>query len=108
MSRLVPILRRTHLPLRDNGRIGTGGLLDILAHPNQAKYPRQRILVVAADNRGTTCKRVKPMPKIDAYEKEVLAAFEEGNLDSVATRAELATFQEAARATAVKESRTKP
>ena len=30
--------------------IETGGLLDILAHPNQAKYPRQRILVVAADN----------------------------------------------------------
>ncbi len=27
-----------------------GGLLDILAHPNQEKYPRQRILVVAADN----------------------------------------------------------
>ena len=30
--------------------IGSGGLLDILAHPNQAKYPRQRILVVAADD----------------------------------------------------------
>ena len=30
--------------------IETGGLLDILAHPNQAKYPRQRILVVAVDN----------------------------------------------------------
>ena len=30
--------------------IETGGLLDILAHPNQAKYPRQRILVVASDN----------------------------------------------------------
>jgi len=30
--------------------IETGGLLDILAHPNQAKYPRQRILVVAADD----------------------------------------------------------
>ena len=30
--------------------IETGGLLDILAHPNPAKYPRQRILVVAADN----------------------------------------------------------
>ena len=28
--------------------IETGGLLDILAHPNQAKHPRQRILVVAA------------------------------------------------------------
>jgi uncharacterized DUF497 family protein len=30
--------------------IEAGGLLDILAHPNQAKYPRQRILVVASDN----------------------------------------------------------
>jgi uncharacterized DUF497 family protein len=30
--------------------IESGGLLDILAHPNQAKYPRQRILVVASDN----------------------------------------------------------
>jgi Protein of unknown function (DUF497). len=30
--------------------IATSGLLDILAHPNQEKYPRQRILVVAADN----------------------------------------------------------
>jgi uncharacterized DUF497 family protein len=27
-----------------------GGLLDILAHPNQAKYPRQRVLVVACDS----------------------------------------------------------
>jgi uncharacterized DUF497 family protein len=30
--------------------IESGGLLDILTHPNQTKYPRQRILVVAADN----------------------------------------------------------
>jgi uncharacterized DUF497 family protein len=30
--------------------IESGGLLDILTHPNQAKYPRQRILVVASDN----------------------------------------------------------
>jgi hypothetical protein len=30
--------------------IESGGLLDILAHPNQAKYPQQQILVVAADN----------------------------------------------------------
>jgi hypothetical protein len=29
--------------------IAAGGLLDILAHPNQAKYPHQRVLVVAAD-----------------------------------------------------------
>ena len=30
--------------------IDSGGLLDVLAHPNQAKYPQQRILVVTADN----------------------------------------------------------
>jgi predicted DNA binding CopG/RHH family protein len=105
MSRLVSILRRTPLALRDNGRIETGGLLDILAHPNQAKYPRQRILVVAADNHGSTCKRVKPMPKIDAYEEEVLVAFEKGKLNSVATRAEPAKFKAAARATAIKDRR---
>lgn len=28
----------------------SGGLLDILAHPNQSKYPRQRVLVVSCDN----------------------------------------------------------
>jgi len=30
--------------------IESDGLLDILAHPNQAKYPRQRVLVVAYDS----------------------------------------------------------
>lgn len=30
--------------------IESDGLLDILAHPNPGKYPRRRILVVAADN----------------------------------------------------------
>ena len=30
--------------------IESGGLLDTLVHPNQAKYPRQRVLVVARDN----------------------------------------------------------
>jgi hypothetical protein len=30
--------------------IESGGLLDILAHPNQLKYPRQRVLVVSCDN----------------------------------------------------------
>ena len=29
--------------------IETGGLLDIMAHPNGQKYPRQRVLVVAHD-----------------------------------------------------------
>lgn len=30
--------------------IESGGLLDILGHPNHAKYPGQRILVVECDN----------------------------------------------------------
>lgn len=30
--------------------VEAGGLLDILAHPNQAKYPKQRVLVVACDD----------------------------------------------------------
>lgn len=29
--------------------IGSGGLLDILAHPNPRKYPRQKVLVVTSD-----------------------------------------------------------
>ena len=29
--------------------VEAGGLLDVLAHPNPAKYPNQRVLVVAAE-----------------------------------------------------------
>ena len=45
------------------------------------------------------------MPKIDAYEEEILEAFEKGELSSVATREELAKFKAAARATAIKDRR---
>jgi predicted DNA binding CopG/RHH family protein len=45
------------------------------------------------------------MPKIDPYELEVLTAFEKGQLKSVATKAELARFKAAARATAIKDRR---
>jgi predicted DNA binding CopG/RHH family protein len=45
------------------------------------------------------------MPKIDAYEHEVLAAFEKDQLKSVATKTELAKFRAAARATAIKDRR---
>ena len=45
------------------------------------------------------------MSKVDAYEQEVLTAFEKGILKSVATKAELAKFKAAARATAVKDRR---
>lgn len=45
------------------------------------------------------------MPKIDDYELAVLSAFEKGRLKSVATKAELAKFKAAARATAIKDRR---
>lgn len=45
------------------------------------------------------------MPKIDAYEREILSAFEKGKLRSIATKAELAKFKAAARATAIKDRR---
>jgi predicted DNA binding CopG/RHH family protein len=45
------------------------------------------------------------MPKIDDYELEVLSAYEKGQLKSVATKAELAKFKAAARATAIKDRR---
>lgn len=45
------------------------------------------------------------MAKIEAYEHEILAAFDKGNLKSVATKAELEKFRAAARATAVKDRR---
>jgi len=45
------------------------------------------------------------MPKTDAYETELLSAFEVGTLKSVATKEELAKFKAAARATAIKDRR---
>ena len=43
--------RRSRGCLREHRCRGrSGGLLDILAHPNQAKYPKQRVLVVAYDS----------------------------------------------------------
>ena len=45
------------------------------------------------------------MPKTDAYEADLLGAFDKGALKSVATKAELSRFKAAARATAVKDKR---
>lgn len=45
------------------------------------------------------------MPRVDAYEQEILAAFDKSSLKSVATKAELEKFREAARSTAVKDRR---
>ena len=49
--------------------------------------------------------KVKQMPKIDDYELEVLTAFEKGQMKSVASKAQLAKFKAAARATAIKDRR---
>ncbi|NTV15667.1 MAG: hypothetical protein HGA96_17350 [Desulfobulbaceae bacterium] len=45
------------------------------------------------------------MPKIDDYEREILSAYEKGQLKSIATKEELAKFKAAARATAIKDRR---
>jgi predicted DNA binding CopG/RHH family protein len=45
------------------------------------------------------------MPNTDAYETELLHAYEQGTLKSVATKSELARFKAAARATAIKDRR---
>lgn len=45
------------------------------------------------------------MPKVDEYEREILSAYEKGQLKSVATKEELAKFKAAARATAIKDRR---
>lgn len=45
------------------------------------------------------------MSKIEAYEREILSAFDKGHLKSIATKAELEKFRAAARATAVKDRR---
>ena len=45
------------------------------------------------------------MENIDDYEREILSAYEKGQLKSIATKAELAKFKAAARATAIKDRR---
>ena len=45
------------------------------------------------------------MPKTDSYEVELLADYDKGSLKSLATKAELAKFKAAARATAIKDRR---
>ena len=45
------------------------------------------------------------MKKLDAYETDVLSAYEAGKLRSVATKSELTKLKAAARSTAVKDKR---
>jgi predicted DNA binding CopG/RHH family protein len=48
---------------------------------------------------------VKPVPKIDEYERKILEAYEKGQLKSVASKSGLEKIKAAARATAVKDRR---
>ena len=45
------------------------------------------------------------MMKLDAYEREVLTAYERGKLRSIATKSEMEKLKAAARATAIKDRR---
>jgi predicted DNA binding CopG/RHH family protein len=45
------------------------------------------------------------MPRTDAYETELLAAYDKGAFQSVASKSELSKFKAAARATAIKDKR---
>lgn len=55
--------------------------------------------------RGLICHQEFKMPTIDIKEKEILTAFEMGQLKSVATKSDLAKFKAAASATAIKDRR---
>lgn len=104
--------------------------MDVLAHPHPAKYPRQQVLVVGFDryvylvsyvededyyllktiipSRQATrdyLGRTTTMTAPDQEETELLQAFEQGMLASVASKDALAKLKAAARATAVKDKR---
>ncbi len=50
----------------------------------------------------------RPIPKTDAEEARLLAAFDKGEVKSVATKAELAKFKAAARTTVLKDQTRSP
>ena len=111
--------------------IESGGLLDILEHPNKIQYPHQRILVVRykgyvylvpyveedahlflktiIPSRKATKQYLysgkTPMSRLDIEEQQLLAAYEAGQFRSVASESELARIQAAARATGTKDKR---
>ena len=96
--------------------IESGDLLDIVEHPNQARYPGQRILVVlisgyvhlvpyVPQSHHRLPPRRRTMNPLDQEEQEILEAFEAGTLRSVATAAERSRLEASARSTASKDQR---
>jgi predicted DNA binding CopG/RHH family protein len=97
--------------------IEAGDLLDVLEHPNQQRYPGQRILVVrlhdyihlvpmiATQEHLLTSTTIPSSPELEPAEQQLFADFEAGELRSVATPALLSQLQEAAKATGLKDQR---
>jgi predicted DNA binding CopG/RHH family protein len=111
--------------------IAADGVLDELRHPNLEKHPNQSVLVVALDgyvylvpyveesnhyflktvipSRKATrdyLLRSTPDEKLDAFEKDILDAYEQGELKSTSpSKARLAIFKSSATATFLKEKR---
>ena len=97
--------------------IEAGDLLDVLEHPNQQRYPGQRILVVRlhdyihlvpmieTQEHLLTSTTIPSSPELEPAEQQLLADFEAGELRSVATPARLSQLREAAKATGLKDQR---
>ncbi|WP_255106058.1 MULTISPECIES: CopG family antitoxin [unclassified Synechococcus] len=97
--------------------IEAGDLLDVQEHPNQQRYPGQRILVVRlngyihlvpmteTEEHLLTRTIIPSSPELEPAEQQLLADFEAGELRSVATPALLSQLQEAAMATGQKDQR---
>jgi predicted DNA binding CopG/RHH family protein len=97
--------------------IESGDLLDIVEHPNQARYPGQHILVVLISGYAHLVPHSQPqshhrlpprrptMNPLDHEEQEILEAFEAGTLRSVASAAERSRLEASARSTATKDQR---
>ncbi len=77
--------------------IGRGDVLDIVAHPNQEKYPNQQLLVVEINDYAYL---------VPFDEQEILESFERGEWKSVQNvKAEIMKHQQYARKTLKKDQR---
>ena len=104
--------------------IEAGELLDVLEHPNQQRYPGQRVLVVRLEGyvhlvpyvetaehlfltiskqRTTAMPEQNPAIQLDSEEQELLSDYDAGAWRSVATPGVLQSLREAALATGQKE-----
>jgi predicted DNA binding CopG/RHH family protein len=82
--------------------IEAGDEIDVFEHPNQKKFPGQKISVVLIEGYAW----LVPMNKLDLEETEILEAYETGNLRPIKNRSrEMARHRKTAEATFAKDSR---